>query len=362
MLAFFISPHGLGHAARACAVMEALLARRPRTRFRLFTSVPRRFFEASLPPHCFTYRRLQSDIGLIQKNPLEEDLPATRRALERLYPPPPALLDALAADLQDCRAVLCDIAPLGLSAARRAARPSVLIENFTWDWIYRQYGMADGGGPLADYAQILVPLFAQADFHIQTEPRCAPHPQADAVVPPVARRPRHGRRETRAALGVPAAAPLLLLSLADRLPAAPILETLARYPRLHLLFPGGEALPPHPRLHTPPREAFYHPDLVHAADYILAKAGYSTVAEAFHAGLPFAYLARPRFPESAVLADFIEGTLGGVHIPLQAWQGHTWPEHLAALLAMPRRTEARPNGADLAARHILRWCFPSSPH
>ncbi len=358
MLAYFISPHGLGHAARACAVMEALLQRRPETRFRLFTSVPRAFFAASLPPRCFTYRRLQSDIGLIQKNPLEEDLPATRRALARLYPPPPALLERLAAEVADCRAVLCDISPLGIAVARRAARPSVLIENFTWDWIYRQYGQ-----PLADYAQTLAPLFAQADFRIQTEPRCAPHPRADAVVPPAARRPRHGRRETRAALGTPAAAPLLLLSLADGTPAAPILETLARFPRLHLLFPGGGALPPHPRLHVPPREAFYHPDLVHAADYILAKAGYSTVAEAFHAGLPFAYLARPRFPESAVLANFIEETLGGVRIPLRAWREHTWPEHLAALLAMPRRVEAHPNGADQAARRILKWCFPaSSPH
>ncbi len=43
-LAYFISPHGFGHAARACAVMSAILERMPGVRFEIFTEVPRWFF------------------------------------------------------------------------------------------------------------------------------------------------------------------------------------------------------------------------------------------------------------------------------------------------------------------------------
>ncbi len=375
MLAFFISPHGYGHAARACAVMGAILRRRPQTRFRIFTTVPPAFFKASLPAGTFTYHRLESDVGLVQKTPLAEDIAATRRALARLYPPSPARLNALAEELQGCRAVLCDISPLGIAAARRAGLPSVLIENFTWDWIYRHYGEASNEAapsasassspssapprlgyaqsPLIDYAQILEPLFAQADFHIQTRPLCAPHPAADVTLPPIARRPQKSRRETRAALGVPLDAPMLLLSLSEPLPPAPLRELLHRYPRLHVLLPGGEYLPSIPRLSTPPREACYHPNLVAAADFILAKAGYSTVAEAYHAGVPFAYLSRPQFPETPVLAAFIEANLGGLAVPALDWAEHTWPRLLGDLLSMPRREPRDPNGAEAAAKFVL---------
>jgi hypothetical protein len=47
-IAFFISPHGYGHAARAAGIMEALSGLDPLIRFELFTMVPRWFFADSL--------------------------------------------------------------------------------------------------------------------------------------------------------------------------------------------------------------------------------------------------------------------------------------------------------------------------
>ncbi len=47
-IAYFISPHGFGHAARAAAVMEATYEMDPAIRFEIFTQVPRWFFHDSL--------------------------------------------------------------------------------------------------------------------------------------------------------------------------------------------------------------------------------------------------------------------------------------------------------------------------
>lgn len=47
-IAYFVSPHGFGHAARSCAIMSALQAREPGIGLEIFTTVPRWFFAESL--------------------------------------------------------------------------------------------------------------------------------------------------------------------------------------------------------------------------------------------------------------------------------------------------------------------------
>ena len=59
-IAYFISPHGYGHAARASAVMDAIHDISPSLRFEIFTTVPQWFFEQSLTGpfayHSFIHR------------------------------------------------------------------------------------------------------------------------------------------------------------------------------------------------------------------------------------------------------------------------------------------------------------------
>ncbi|MBN1106743.1 MAG: hypothetical protein JXL84_25295, partial [Deltaproteobacteria bacterium] len=139
-VAYFVSPHGYGHAARAAAVMEAIFRKALPSEFHIFTTVPRWFFRDSLSG-SFHLHRVLTDIGLAQKTPLKADLPETIRRLDRFLPFDPAMVERLAGSLRrsGCRLVVCDIAPLGIVAAGTAGIPSVLIENFTWDWIYEAY-------------------------------------------------------------------------------------------------------------------------------------------------------------------------------------------------------------------------------
>ena len=131
-IAYFVTPHGFGHAARAAAVMVALQEIDPTIQFDIFTQVLHWFFQDSLVWDVHYYD-VCTDIGVIQTTSLQEDLLVTARCLDSFFPCDAVLVTTLAALLRSaaCALVLCDIAPLGLVTARTAGVPAVLIENFT---------------------------------------------------------------------------------------------------------------------------------------------------------------------------------------------------------------------------------------
>ena len=91
---------------------------------------------------------------MVQTDTLRADLPKTLQRLNSFLPFDSTEVQRLAAYLkrQRCIAVISDISPLGLQVARATALPSVLIENFTWDWIYRGYALDHPQmGKYADY-------------------------------------------------------------------------------------------------------------------------------------------------------------------------------------------------------------------
>jgi hypothetical protein len=351
-VACFITPHGFGHAARVCAVMSALIRRMPGLRFHLFTTVPRWFFAESLPG-CFDYHSCVCDVGLVQISPLEEDLAATLEALDRAPWRDSQTIETLAARVRHlgCALVLADISPLGLRIARRAGRPSVLVENFTWDWIYQNI---EAPTALAIHGDVLAADFAAADLRIQAGPVC--RPVAGAVrVGPVARTPRRSRTEIRKLLEISEDDPLVLASMGGVAWDYGSLEGLADGDGPWVVVPGGAdrerrrgrlvALPFH--------GSYFHPDLVHAADVVVGKLGYSTVAETCRAGAAMAYVERPRFPESPVLARFVDQYLTSRDLGQQAFAAGEWLPVVRDLLTAPRKAPPAADGADQAAAAIL---------
>ncbi len=179
--AYFITPHGYGHAARAAAVMLALRQADPGAHFEIFTQVPLWFFEMTLG-RGFSYHDLYTDVGLSQDSVMEENLPETVRRLAGLLPFRSEQIRSLAQQIKDlnCKMVLCDVAPLGIAVASAAGLPSVLIENFTWDWIYEGYQHQEPR--LTPYIEYLKEAFASASYHIRTEPACSYDLPADLTI------------------------------------------------------------------------------------------------------------------------------------------------------------------------------------
>jgi hypothetical protein len=103
----------------------------------------------------------------------------------------------------------------------------------------------------------------------------------------------------------------------------------------------------------PARSRFRHPDLIAAADAVVGKVGYSTLAEIYHSGVPFGFVSRPHFPEAAPLADFVSRHMPAREIDVRDFEHGRWISDLASLLALPHRPPARPNGAEPIADFVL---------
>lgn len=355
-VAAFVSPHGFGHAARSAAVLEALGALLPDLELDLRTTVPEWFFRESLTIP-FRYRPFAGDVGMVQKSPVEEDLAATVDALERWWLACEELdlgdvVGALVAER--CDLVVCDIAPLGLLAAREAGLRSVLLESFTWDWIYAP--LVEAEPRLAPWLERFRSWFALADLRIQLEPVSAPGPRA-VTVPPVARAPRAGQLDVRRRLVIEPGRAMVLVSLGGVEHRLERLASLDAHPEAVFVLPGAadrERWEGNLRL-LPHRSPVHHPDLVAAADVVVGKLGYSTVAEAHAAGARMLYVSRPGFRESAVLEAFVRRHLPAEEISWAELASGAWVERLSALLATPRPAPRPSRGAAIAARAIARW-------
>ncbi len=354
-IAFFISPHGFGHAARACAVMEAMRERNVAISFEIFTKVPEWFFKSSLRSG-YTYHKTLTDIGLVQPSPLHEDLSATLKALHEFAPFEQQEINRLAAaaEKQGSSIVVCDISPLGIEVARAAQLPSVLVENFTWDWIYEAYvDQAPGFRPFIDYFR---GIFDAAGHHIQIRPVCWPKP-ADLVAEPVSRKKKTSAATIRSSIGIPPDARMGLISMGGiQQRDFSFLDRIGNARGIQFVVPGTSS---NYRRHGPnvillPHHSdFYHPDLIHAADVVIGKLGYGTVAEAYYAGIPYVYIVRPGFRESAHLAAFIEREMKGVAVTEQVFQSGEWINDAERLSHLERAERAGPSGSEQIARFLM---------
>jgi hypothetical protein len=352
-IAYFVSAHGLGHAARAAAVMAAVHHSAPAVRFEIFTTAPHWFFDDCLTGP-FACHRLATDVGLIQKSPLEENLPATIEALDAFYPLDEQRVGAVATSIKalGCRAVICDIAPMGIAVARHAGLPSVLVENFTWDWIYAGY--AECAHRLKPHSDYLQGLFEAATYHVQAAPVCAPR-DADLTVAPIGRVPRLSADRTRRQLGMPADKQLVVFTLGGT-GTSPGRLNLDDLPEdVFVVVPGSsDRIQRTGRtLRLPTRSGIYHPDLIRAADVVIGKAGYSTLAEIYQADVPFGYISRALFREAPVLETFTRETLGAVKVPPAALHDGSWTTLLPALTALAPCGVRRDNGALPVAAFIV---------
>jgi hypothetical protein len=105
-----------------------------RVKLKLFTHAPevaRNYLpEVDVVPYVL-------DVGIFQKDSLNEDPEETVSRLDTLYHD--TWIDTLAECISGLDGVVVDIAPAALEAAKRAGVPALAIGNFDWAWVYQHY-------------------------------------------------------------------------------------------------------------------------------------------------------------------------------------------------------------------------------
>lgn len=351
-IAFFISSHGYGHAAREAAIMTALKSRRSNIMISIYTETPASFFSQSSIPQ-FQYHAVKTDIGLVQSSPFQSDLAATIRQLKGWNQSVESLSSEMAVSLNKSHTdlVISDISPLGIDSARKAGIPSILIENFTWDWIYELY--------LSDYPEFKLiiekfrAVYDRADFHLQLEPVCRLSEKSSLTIPLVSRIPLKTRAETRHKLGISPDQRLGIISMGgipytytkllsnNRIPDNVKVAVLGNFESVTA---DGNVI------QIPHESHFYHPDLVSAADFVIGKAGYSLIAEVITQGKPFGYINRSDFRESPCLDQFLRKFPNAVEVKPEFCNLFEAVDRLCNFSSVNYSLQ---NGAEIAADFIL---------
>jgi hypothetical protein len=346
VLAAYVSGHGFGHLVRLCEVLRRVRALAPELPIEVTGTVPAALVRGEVPGPL-TLRAEACDVGLVQRDALEIDEPATLercRAFDQGW-------EALAAReagvlrARGARLVLADVPALPFDAAARAGVPAVGMGNFSWDWIYahlarRLPGLA-AAAERAARAYRHAALFLELPFagDLSVFPRREP-------VGFVARRPRVERAEVRRRLGLPGG-PVALVSFGGvGLPA---------------LRPGG--LEPDPDVHYLfPEElseerlrglGLRYPDVVGAADVVVTKPGYGIVTDAIGGGARLVYTERGDFPEYPIMVREMPAYLPCVHLPMAELRAGRLRAAVHRALALPPVAPPDLGGAERAARRIL---------
>ena len=175
VLAFVITAHGFGHAARQMEVIRALLGRWPAARAVVLTAAPPAIFHDYLGAEPAILARVEvvpwrADVGVVQRDGIVLDREATLAALSEAWADPDRAERSLAARLEPLRPalVLGDIPPPAFGAAARLGVPSLAIGNFDWAFIYGAYAREDPA--FAPFAGLCLRWQALADAAVHLDP------------------------------------------------------------------------------------------------------------------------------------------------------------------------------------------------
>ena len=134
-IAFYISGHGFGHAARQQTILRILAGQGIPVYVR--TPAPHKFFDF---PNV-SYHDSRYDIGLIQPDSLTVDVPATVQWYQEFLGRQAALIETEVAFIGETgvQVVVSDMPPIAFEIAYAAGIPSLACTHFTWDWVYSAY-------------------------------------------------------------------------------------------------------------------------------------------------------------------------------------------------------------------------------
>lgn len=352
-----ITSHGLGHLTRTLAVARELRGLCPSLELVVATRTPPERIARDLPLP-FEHRDVDYEPGTVQRNSFELDPARTLRAYQGYLEERERRIEAEARFLAETGVggVVSDVPAIAVRAAARVGIPAIGFANFTWDWILEPLLE---GTPLAALIPLLREDYAQGLCHLQLPfgPRESPFPNAERA-PLVSRHASVSPGAVRRQLGLPDDGKDLVL-------VCPGGWSPGGWPAIHV--PGGAGLrfvtvgdlpvtADAPLLSLPHAlpEGLSFPDLVGAADAVLAKPGYGIASECVTHRTPLLSIERPGFRETPVLLEQLRALGPCAELSLADFFAGRWEPALRALLEGPKPWSAREEDAALRVAERIR--------
>ena len=304
---FTITSHGLGHLTRMTEVIRELYVLYSNVEVIISTSINKNKIAAHLPSP-FLYRAQDYEPGVVQTNCFEIDVKQTQKAYQIYFKERKSRLKDEEEFIKrhECLGLISDIPALPVRAAANVGIPAIGLSNFTWDWILTPIF---NGGHFEYIIKQIENDYRSGKLHIQLPfgPDNSPFYHSEKA-PIIARKAKLPKFEVKRRLNIPNSNSHRLVVVcpggwdpinwesfhvkgcgAFRFVMVGDLPITADSDCVHL-----------------PHELPYgltFPDLVQAADILLAKPGYGIASECLLHNTPLVIIERPKFRETPYLID-----------------------------------------------------------
>ena len=356
---YYVSGHGFGHARRSAEIIRAMLRHDQELTVHVRTSAPRAIFD-TVRDVRLQYHSSAIDPGVVERDPLNLNMPATLDRIRTLLQRADDLTDDETRFIRDQRAslVLADVPFLAGEVAARAGVPCLAVSNFTWDWIFER--LAETGSE-RELLKIIRNGYAKMAGLIRL-PFGHDNPWVPRIVdvPLVANRSTRGPAEILGELNLSQdQRPRILIGMRGGVSVESLRTAASQSRRLLFITPYQLSSDLPRNVVTADCDAgcpSTFADLTSVSDVVVSKLGYGIVADCIAARTRLLWPRRKNFREDELTEAGSRRYTTHREIPTKDFYEGKWNEHLEALLAQPMPTE-RPtfDGPEVAAKVINEW-------
>ncbi|AXR64557.1 glycosyltransferase family 1 [Leptospira mayottensis 200901122] len=325
-ITYYVSGHGFGHISRSMEIILYLLRSFSELEIDLVT-VREKFLttlslseEDSKNLERLRVRKKVVDVGMIQKDSLSIDIPATEENLKEFDLKKRYIQIS---EIDSCldfetELIISDSASLPFMVADKIKIPSLFVGNFTWDFIYSGYAKES---PIFERtAKVLYEEYYHATFGLLLPFACPAPSLADhKQIGLVGRRPYLNKEAAKEFFQLPKDKIHLLFSF-----GAYGVET-SRFhwecfdsEKYTIVLSGTDfdftQIPKKQRDGIIQLSGVHYPDLLTACDYVITKPGYGIMSESVYAKTPLLYTDRGNFPEVPYLRRSLNEEIPSAYI------------------------------------------------
>lgn len=352
VLVAYVSAHGFGHWAQTAPVLKILQQSRPDIRLVLRSTLSEEVI-SSFDGIDFEYMRAPVDVGMKQKDALNEDIQATAKAVKHFHADWQQKVSKEAAMLKDVKAelVLSNISPLAFAAANRAGIFSIGMGCLDWHEIYKDFL-----DEKISCMQEIREAYERCDILLKL-PLGMPTPlfENQININPVKSKSRFGRDKVRRRIDIPKGAKVALVLFGGVSMPEFEIRALRDIGDWIFLFPQsrlpGTSLPDNVRGFSEAQCSII--DAIASASVVVGKPGYGLLAEVWAARRPFVFVPREDFSEYHYQRNWLLQYAPASELQRQEFFSGEWRNALEDAVSSPRTYPEFPaNGAVETAKLI----------